>query len=222
MAKINAGILGGVSGKVGNVVGGSWKGIDWLRIWKKPAMSMEAQSVAARSAMGFLIPFGKYNNETLLKTTFGYVSKGKQFSPFNRFISVNNKDRDPAADFAGTRWSEGVIQKPTISAAQYSVSTNTVTCTLDPGDGGYGSDEDKMILFVSAQDDPAIEWIEPLETAGNVAYAVNKCGTGMYKILSSSKTPSTGKTYPTYLHCVRIAADGQVSETATTELVEAV
>jgi len=32
MAKISKGILGGLSGKVGNVIGGSWKGIDYLRI----------------------------------------------------------------------------------------------------------------------------------------------------------------------------------------------
>ena len=35
MGKIAQGILGGLSGKVGNVIGGSWKGIDYLRI--KPA-----------------------------------------------------------------------------------------------------------------------------------------------------------------------------------------
>lgn len=32
MAIINQGILGGVSGKIGNVIGGTWKGIDYLRI----------------------------------------------------------------------------------------------------------------------------------------------------------------------------------------------
>lgn len=32
MGKISQGILGGISGKVGNVVGGTWKGIDYIRI----------------------------------------------------------------------------------------------------------------------------------------------------------------------------------------------
>ena len=32
MGKINQGVLGGFSGKIGNVVGGSWKGIDFMRI----------------------------------------------------------------------------------------------------------------------------------------------------------------------------------------------
>ena len=32
MGKIKQGILGGLSGKVGNVIGANWKGIDYLRI----------------------------------------------------------------------------------------------------------------------------------------------------------------------------------------------
>lgn len=32
MGKINQGILGGFRGKVGNVIGGNWKGIDYMRV----------------------------------------------------------------------------------------------------------------------------------------------------------------------------------------------
>ena len=32
MGKISQGVLGGFSGKVGNIVGGTWKGIDYMRI----------------------------------------------------------------------------------------------------------------------------------------------------------------------------------------------
>jgi hypothetical protein len=32
MGKISKGILGGFSGKIGNVVGATWKGIDYMRI----------------------------------------------------------------------------------------------------------------------------------------------------------------------------------------------
>lgn len=32
MGKISQGILGGFSGKVGNVIGGNWKGIDYMRV----------------------------------------------------------------------------------------------------------------------------------------------------------------------------------------------
>lgn len=32
MGKIGQGILGGLSGKVGNIIGASWKGINYIRI----------------------------------------------------------------------------------------------------------------------------------------------------------------------------------------------
>ena len=42
MGKIKRGILGGVSGKVGSVVGASWKGVDYLR--GLPASYTDAKS----------------------------------------------------------------------------------------------------------------------------------------------------------------------------------
>lgn len=42
MGKINQGILGGFSGKVGNVIGGNWKGIDYMRV--KPASVANPQT----------------------------------------------------------------------------------------------------------------------------------------------------------------------------------
>ena len=44
MGKISQGVLGGFSGKVGNVVGGSWKGIDYMRI--KPASVTNPRTAA--------------------------------------------------------------------------------------------------------------------------------------------------------------------------------
>ena len=43
MGKIAQGILGGLSGKVGNVIGGSWKGIDYIRI--KPSSVANPRTV---------------------------------------------------------------------------------------------------------------------------------------------------------------------------------
>lgn len=43
MGRINQGILGGFSGKVGNVIGGNWKGIDYMRV--KPASVANPKTV---------------------------------------------------------------------------------------------------------------------------------------------------------------------------------
>lgn len=42
MGKISQGILGGFSGKVGNVIGGNWKGIDYMRV--RPASVANPQT----------------------------------------------------------------------------------------------------------------------------------------------------------------------------------
>ena len=49
MGKINQGILGGVSGQIGNVIGGTWKGIDYLRI--KPSSVEPQNRRAGRSTL---------------------------------------------------------------------------------------------------------------------------------------------------------------------------
>ena len=59
MAKIKKGILGGISGTVGNVVGGNWRGIDYIR--SKPSSvrnpnteAQRAQRMRFRLVMSFL------------------------------------------------------------------------------------------------------------------------------------------------------------------------
>jgi len=90
MGKINQGILGGFSGKVGNIVGGSWKGIDYMRI--KPASvsnpRTEAQ-VEQRSrfttALQFLQPLRGF-----LKV--GFRNYAIKMTQFNSAMAYNVKN----------------------------------------------------------------------------------------------------------------------------------
>lgn len=60
MAIINQGILGGFSGKIGNVVGGSWKGINYMRVLTKPSNpnseKQQNQRTKFTTALSFLQP----------------------------------------------------------------------------------------------------------------------------------------------------------------------
>ena len=60
MAIIKQGILGGFSGKIGNVVGGSWKGINYMRVLTKPSNPNSEKQVNQRTkfttALSFLQP----------------------------------------------------------------------------------------------------------------------------------------------------------------------
>lgn len=90
MGKISQGILGGLSGKVGNVIGGSWKGIDYIRI--KPS------SVANPRTEGQVNQRNKFTvtleylqpNKAFLKV--GYKSFATKKTEFNAAMSyvLNN------------------------------------------------------------------------------------------------------------------------------------
>ena len=72
MGKISQGILGGLSGKVGNVVGASWKGIDYVRI--KPS------SVANPRTVGQVNQRTKFSATLeFLQANLGFVQVGYKF-----------------------------------------------------------------------------------------------------------------------------------------------
>ncbi len=90
MAKLSSGILGGISGTVGNVVGGRWRGIDYIR--SKPVNvknpNTEAQQ-AQRMRFKLVIEFLK-RIRPLIRVGFQNGERNQTF--FNRAMSVNLKE----------------------------------------------------------------------------------------------------------------------------------
>ena len=88
MAKLNQGILGGISGTIGNVVGSSWKGINVIK--SKPlsvANPRTASQVAQRGKMSNAVAFASVINTTIIKPLWDrFASK---MSGYNDFISTN-------------------------------------------------------------------------------------------------------------------------------------
>lgn len=87
MARIKHGILGGVSGKIGNVVGGSWNGIDYLRTLqtdvKQPNTELQStQRLKFKTVIRFLQPL----NEVI---RIGFKAWSVQMSAFNAAFSYN-------------------------------------------------------------------------------------------------------------------------------------
>jgi hypothetical protein len=87
MGVIRSGILGGVSGKIGGVVGGSWKDRKYLREYVIPANPNTTPQQAQRSKMSIGVAFGK----ALVGQIFNqYTDKFERgMSGFNRFIKDN-------------------------------------------------------------------------------------------------------------------------------------
>ncbi len=85
MGKIGQGILGGLSGKVGNIIGGSWKGIDYIRIKPTSVANPRTEGqVNQRNKFTATLEFLQPNNEFI---KIGYKAYANKMSEFNAAMS---------------------------------------------------------------------------------------------------------------------------------------
>ena len=87
MGKISQGILGGFSGKVGNVIGGNWKGIDYMRV--RPASVANPQTegqVDQRTKFSTILQFLQPLTGFL---QIGFRSYAIKMTAFNSAMSYN-------------------------------------------------------------------------------------------------------------------------------------
>lgn len=148
MAKIRQGILGGVQGKIGNVVGSSWKGIATLKSLplsvanpKTPAQTAQrtkfSQVVAtARTLLGFLI------------TTY-WNPFAQRMSGYNRFVQENIDafDSDGLATPADFFAARGSLEAVAVSSVSSDTGANTVTVNYSDNSGdGDALETDKVVV----------------------------------------------------------------------------
>lgn len=152
MAKLNSGILGGISGTVGNVVGAHWRGIDYIR--SKPANvndpNTEAQQ-AQRMRFKLVIEFLK-RIRPLIRVGFEKGARNQTF--FNRAMSVNIREAvggtfpDLALDAQALVFAEGELSGPESPAVDASVAeVITLTWTNNGGSGSAFDDDGAMALI---------------------------------------------------------------------------
>jgi len=99
MGKIAQGILGGLSGKVGNIIGGSWKGIDYIRIKPSSVANPRTEGqVNQRNKFTTTLEFLQPNIEFIRK---GYKDYAIKMTAFNAAMSeiLENGITGTAPDF---------------------------------------------------------------------------------------------------------------------------
>jgi len=152
MGKINQGILGGFSGKVGNVVGGSWKGIGYMRIMpasvanpQTPAQLDQRQKFSVM--MGFLQPMTQF-----LRT--GFKSFAVKMTGINAAMSYNMHNALTGAypayavDYTKALVARGNLA-PALNQAAAAGTAGTIVFTWDDNSGEIGASAlDKSLLVV--------------------------------------------------------------------------
>lgn len=119
MAIIKAGILSKVSGKVAGVVGGTWKGTNYLRELVKPANPNTVLQQAQRGKMAFVVLAARQLIGDVLNP---YLNKFcKTFSGYNWFVKENIKKSSgtPLAFTSAPTYSFGTLGTGGGAAADY-------------------------------------------------------------------------------------------------------
>lgn len=152
MGKISQGILGGVSGKVGNVVGGSWKGIDYLRIL--PASVANPRTPAQMDQRSKFITVINFLQPIKDFIRVGFKNYAVKMTQFNNAMSYNVKNAitgeypDYTMDYTKALVSRGGLA-PALNGTASSTVAGLVTFEWDDNSGdGNAQSTDKALLVV--------------------------------------------------------------------------
>lgn len=144
MAKVPTGILGHFSGKVGNVVGASWKGIRYIREYVIPANPDTDAQKAERALFADLVHLAKAALGPVLQVFWDPFLRSN--SGWAEFIGVNRDLYLTPDDFSPCQLARGTLEGAVIATAVY--SGPTVIFTWDGTVLGNGSDGDFACCFV--------------------------------------------------------------------------
>lgn len=138
MGIISQGILGGVSGTVGNVVGGSWKGISYLRVKSDHYNDANsAKQVTQRTKFAACVAFAKLIMDTIIRPIWN--KKAVKMSGFNLFTKTNlpafNADGD-IEDFSQLQVSTGDLPLPNnVAIADDAATEGGIAITWEDNSG---------------------------------------------------------------------------------------
>lgn len=151
MGKINQGILGGFSGKVGNVIGGNWKGIDYMRV--KPASVANPQTegqMDQRSKFSTVLEFLQPMKDFVKVGYKNYAIKMTQFNSAMSYIlknAVSGSYPNFTIDYANALISRGSLAGVLNGAAASSAAGAVEFTWDDNSNDGNAEKRDKAMIL---------------------------------------------------------------------------
>ncbi|WP_283643287.1 DUF6266 family protein [Croceibacter atlanticus] len=152
MGKISQGILGGLSGKVGNVIGGSWKGIDYIRI--KPSSVANPRTVGQvnqRTKFSSVLEFLQPNKDFIRLGYKNYAVKRTEFNSAMSYL-LSNAITGIAPDFT-VDYSKALLSRGSLSGVLNGTILTTIPGQVDfswedNSDEGNANTTDKAMVLV--------------------------------------------------------------------------
>lgn len=152
MGKIGQGILGGLSGKVGNIIGGSWKGIDYIRIKPTSVANPRTEGqVNQRNKFTATLEFLQPNKDFI---NVGYKSFAIKQTAFNAAMSyvLNNAiigvTPDFSVDYSSALLSKGILSKALNPTADLTTAGQVSFSWDDNSSENNAKRTDKAMLLV--------------------------------------------------------------------------
>jgi len=151
MGKYNQGILGPFTGKVGSVVGSSWKGVNYIKSLPGPNSSNSEGQQKQRSRFKAVVSFASSLLETLIRPVWN-LSAGKM-TGYNLFVKTNMPAFDESGELSKHsqfRASVGSLSLPANMRIQddAEVSSGIEITWKDESATGIGNAKDKLHLLV--------------------------------------------------------------------------
>ncbi|MCG2431650.1 DUF6266 family protein [Aequorivita xiaoshiensis] len=152
MAIINQGILGGVSGKIGNVIGGTWKGIDYLRIKPSSVANPKTEGqLDQRSKFAKVLHFLQPMTDFLRVGFKQYAIKMTEFNAamsYNLFNAVLGAYPNYTIDYPNALVSRGNL-KGVANGTAASTTPAEIDITWDDNSGsGNALATDKSLILI--------------------------------------------------------------------------
>jgi hypothetical protein len=145
MGKINSGILGPVSGRIGGVVGARWKGQPYLRSYVVPGASETDLQVAQRARFAYVVASAKFFVGRVFNPYYDkFLSK---VSGFNRYVSSNIPKAPAYAAIPNYVVTDGPLYPGSDLEGTYNDGTGTILCTWGTELGIDGANSDVAIAW---------------------------------------------------------------------------
>lgn len=160
MGTIKQGILGGFSGKVGTVIGGSWKGISYMRSQAQSVKNPRTDGqLSQRSKFALALDFLKPLTD-IVRTGFKlYTNKQTAFNAAMSYTlanAISGDYPDYELNFASALISRGSLTSATNGAATSANGSVTVTWGDNTGVGTAKATDKALIAVLNADKGEAV------------------------------------------------------------------
>lgn len=155
MATLLQGILGNVTGKVGNVVGAMWKGINYVKGYAIPANPQSVAQTAQRAKYTGCLSLAQGLLPTLITTYWNPFAV--KMSGFNKFMSEALTNCSALGLMnTNVRMSLGSLEGSTISSSTYNTANGDCSVAYSTTINGNGLATDYAGLVVIDKTDNSI------------------------------------------------------------------